>query len=160
MSEEFLRHINSVVTHTASDSKATLVTNDNYNRDIVGFIGTFIIKEVGADYLKYINLEGIIGVRRDSKILVVNDNCIMEKLTDRLVFYFTDNGSLIPYPGEVTNRNDSSRLRYEVMMTDTRNQILDGFRKNPITYNSIPDIVAAFGGLLFYVDTNNQLRYL
>jgi hypothetical protein len=45
-------------------------------------------------------------------------------------------------------------------MGDTRNQILDGFRKNPITYNVIPDIISAFGGLLFYRDINNVLRYL
>jgi hypothetical protein len=81
----------------------------------------------------------------------------MEKKSDSLVFYFTDSGSSIDYK---ETSPDNIRLRHTVSLSDTRNQLIDGFRKNPITYSVIPDIIATFGGILFYKDKNNVLRYL
>lgn len=172
-SESFINYINSTVFREFGSVR---IDNSNYTAKdyiISGFIGSFIITNGGNPDLKYYhNLEGTIGVKSKTKstisnpdgsssevvidnyIYVVNDSCIMERKTDSLVFYFTDKSS------NITCNDEDERLKYTVSVGDTRNQILDGFRKNPITYSVIPDIICAFGGLLFYRDINNILRYL
>lgn len=178
-SEEFIRYINSSMMSSVEGER---IDNNSYDpsRGIRGFIGSFIIcNGYSADTTSYYNLEGEIELKTkttstvvnedgststveiDNPVYIVNDNCILEKKLDSLIFYFTDNNSRIYYNPKLQNKeDDSDRLKYTISMTDTRNQILDGFRKNPITYSVIPDIIAAFGGLLFYKDRNNVLRYL
>lgn len=171
-SEEFIKYINSSMLKTDA---GVMINNDTYDGTlgIKGFVGSFIIANgESTETTSYFNLEGIIELKTKSKstvinpdgststieidnpVYIVNDNCIMEKKTDSLIFYFTDSASRVSY------LDPDDRLKHTVSMGDTRNQILDGFRKNPITYNVIPDIISAFGGLLFYRDINNVLRYL
>lgn len=175
-SEEFIQYINSSFYHSSGES---LITNENYDigLGIKGFVGTFIIMNTGddGDTTRYVNVEGQIILKTyttstiinedgstssktvPNPIFVINDNCLMEKKPNSLVFYFTDSGSSIDYKG---TSPDNIRLRHTIGLSDTRNQLIDGFRKNPITYSVIPDIIATFGGILFYKDKNNVLRYL
>lgn len=134
---------------------------------IVGFEGTFVVVENGED-VTYSNLEGIIKVKKSSDIIVINDNCILEQKNSRFNFYFTDSGSMVSSYDYTINTGSKSvletkeeyqHLMIQISMNTRSHQLFDGFRKNPITYDIIPNIKCAFGGVLFYVE-DNKLKYL
>ena len=114
------------------------------------------------EYDLFRNLEGEVILDAEYKNLVVNDNCILSITPTDMRFYFTSSGSswvdTTKYGGDITDNNPN--LRVILQRYDTKNQILDGFRRNPISYSEVPNIVAAFGSILFYVDEDGYYNYL
>lgn len=143
--------------------------------DLVGFEGSFLrfrntVSNKEDEVEVFRNLEGEVILSGANTNLVVNDSCILsigmdaDQFGSRIYdFYFTSNGSrwiatdkygVLPKESE-----NNPNLHIRLKETDYDHQLLDGFRKNPITYNKIPNIIATFGGLLFY-KYNDHYYYL
>lgn len=153
-----------------SSYKSTNLASGDLNipdLEVVGFEGSFIkfrntVSSDDMEYDLFRNLEGEVILDAEYKNLVVNDNCILSITPTDMRFYFTSSGSswvdTTKYGGDITDNNPN--LRVILQRYDTKNQILDGFRRNPISYSEVPNIVAAFGSILFYVDEDGYYNYL
>lgn len=131
-----------------------------YNGSIPGKLvridGSFSVFKVGEMY-HYSNLEGLV-ISDKSNLMVLNDCTLIDQTETSLIFYFTYNNSIINTDGSTDD--EYKYLIYEVDKSDIRNPLISSLRRNKINYISIPDILAAYGGLLFYKDENKYLKFI
>lgn len=140
------------------------VVNDNIPGYLIRIEGSFSVFKVEyPSYVLYyyVNLEGVI-ISDKKDLMIVNDCCIMEQDDDNIYCYFTyDNSKVVtkkcPY---LSTDEKYEYLSYTIERTDLRNKLFTGFRRNPISYESIPKIVTTYGSLLFYLDENRKLTHI
>lgn len=152
-----LRFIDRVESPEMYRKVVSSVYNGNIPGRLVRVEGSFSVFKVGEEY-HYSNLEGIV-ISNKPDLMVFNDCCLLDQDEDNLYFYFTYNNSKVN-----TNGLTEDKYKYLIHQLDKSegltSQLFSSIRKNMITYSKLPNISAAFGGLLFYKDENRYLKFV